>query len=328
MKFINHQNNKIRVDKFLATQITNYSRNFLQNIIKNHGITVNKEIIFDIDYSLELEDIIEVKDIYFSKSSNKTNLIQNNSEEKLEILYENQNYAIINKPHNIIVHPGAGNHNNTIMNSLYTKFSNLSDIRGKERIGIVHRLDKDTTGCLMIAKNNQYHAILGDMIKNKTITRKYICLCHGTPLPHAGRIVTHIDKDKKHFGRMCVAESGKIAITNYKVIQILNNLSLIECILETGRTHQIRLHMQHIQHPIIGDQTYKADIFNKYIPTKDQLHLIQNIKRQMLHAYNISFIDPLSQEKIDIYAPLPQDMEEVIKKLGFNFQYLPLQSVE
>lgn len=221
----------------------------------------------------------------------------------MDIVFENENLLIINKQIGLTVHPGAGNTTDTLVNGLLALQNSgkitLSNERGKDRVGIVHRLDKNTSGLMIIAKNNKAHRLLSDMIKNHIIDRRYLAIVHGIIVPSFGRIENYICRDKKCIQKMkiCLQDdiNAKIAITNYKTLKILNKgkYSLVECKLETGRTHQIRLHMYTIKHPIVGEQLYTNSNLRKEDTENGYIH-------QMLHSYKLHFIEPITGEEIII----------------------------
>jgi 23S rRNA pseudouridine1911/1915/1917 synthase len=241
---------------------------------------------------------------------------------KLEIIYEDNDLLIINKPAGIIMHPGAGNYDKTIVNALiYYNKNSLSNIGDELRPGIVHRIDKNTSGLIVIAKNNEAHENLSKQFSDHTITREYQLLIWGKLRPSSGKIETFITRSSKNRQLMEVSNSkGKKAITIYKTLEIFENgnvptLSLVECKLETGRTHQIRVHMNHKGNSLVGDDKYKK----KYIKLKNvdsELQtLISKLKRQFLHAKTLGFIHPRTKKKMIFYSNLPQELNNILKML-------------
>ena len=241
---------------------------------------------------------------------------------KLNIVYEDDDLIILNKPAGIVMHPGAGNYDNTIVNALlnYNKNS-LSNIGGEERPGIVHRIDKDTSGLVVIAKNNQTHEHLSNQFNKHTVIRIYQLLVWGKIKPSKGKIETLITRSSRNRQMMEVSNSkGKRAITNYETIEVFQNkntptLSLVECKLETGRTHQIRVHMKYLGNNIVGDETYKKKFKKiKNVNTSLEKNLI-NLKRQFLHAKTIGFIHPKNKKEIIFNSFLPKELQIILKIL-------------
>lgn len=221
----------------------------------------------------------------------------------IEIVYEDDDLAVINKPQGMVVHAGAGNTSGTLVNALLYKLKNLSGINGKLRPGIVHRLDKNTSGLLLVAKNDFAHNSLAKQIAEKSCKRSYIALLEGTLKEQSGTITTHIARDKKHRTLMnvCPDNEGKLAITEYKVLKYYNGYTLVEFNLKTGRTHQIRVHASRVLHrPIVGDKEYN--------PTT-------KINGQLLHAYKLEFTQPHTEKRIVVKAPIPDYFEKVLKKM-------------
>ena len=212
---------------------------------------------------------------------------------------------MINKAPGIVVHPAHGNYTGTLVNALLYHIKDLSTINGVIRPGIVHRLDKDTSGVIVVAKHDEAHTTLSDMFKEKTLEKTYICITKGIFKEKKGRVETLIGRDPKDRKKMAVVnENGKNAISNYEVIDESNNFSLIKVRIETGRTHQIRVHMKYLNHPILGDSTYGS-------PTKD-------IDRQMLHAYMLKFTHPITKKEMTVIADIPEDFKKAAKFAGVD----------
>ena len=246
-----------RIDKFLQLQINKLSRTRLQTLIHDGQVTLNEVIIYSPAKKIKNKDKIEINFPPSKETHIKGNKID------LDILYDDDDLVIINKHPGIVVHPGAGNYEKTIVNGLIYKYqNNLSNIGGKLRPGIVHRIDKDTSGVIVVAKNDYTHTNLSQQFSNHTIKRVYEALIWGSLKPQSGKIKEKISRSIKNRQLMAVRkEKGKMAITNYKTIKIFQNsnlpkISLIECKLETGRTHQIRVHMNYKGNPILGDKSY------------------------------------------------------------------------
>ena len=314
--FVDDQNSNKRLDAFISSKITDVSRTRIKNLILEGMVKINNEISCEPSKKINLEDnlIIEIP------PPKKTNIKPYNY--NLDIIFEDDDIIIINKPAGLVVHPGAGNAENTLVNALvnYCKGS-LSTIGGELRPGIVHRLDKDTSGILVVAKNDIAHINLSKQFSNHTINRKYEALVWGTVRPQKGIIKSYITRSNRNRQLMEVSQTkGKSAVTNYKTLEIFQNnkvptLSLIECKLDSGRTHQIRVHMTYKGNPIVGDKLYKKK--NKKFKKIDvELNsIIKNIDRQFLHAKFLGFVHPLSNKEVHFEIPLPKNLSKLVKKL-------------
>lgn len=278
-----------RLDVYLANEL-NETRSNISNNINSGNILVNDKIV-KCGYRLKVGDVISVK-----LESKVTSLIPENI--KLDIYYEDDDIIVVNKPSGMVVHPGAGNKTGTLVNALlYYTNGKLSDINGEARPGIVHRIDKDTSGLLLVSKTNRAHQILSDEFKNKKVKRKYIALVEGVINENSGKIDAPIGRKSGDRVKMAVRENGKKAVTNFKVIERLNNATLIECVLETGRTHQIRVHMAYINHPVVNDPLY-GHSFDDY--------------GQMLHAEYIGFVHPIKKEFMEFTCPLEDKFVSIL----------------
>ena len=305
-----------RIDKFLQSQIIELSRTRLQVLIHDGHVKVN-----DITVNNASKRIKEKDEIKVNFPPPKETLIKPNKI-PLNILYDDNDVIVINKSPGIVVHPGAGNYDNTIVNGLLFKYkNNLSSIGGKIRPGIVHRIDKDTSGVIVVAKNDNAHISLSKQFSDHSIKRIYEALVWGALKPQSGKINEKISRSVKNRQLMAVRkEKGKIAITNYKTLKIFQNLNLpkisfIECKLETGRTHQIRVHMNFKGNPILGDKSYGK---TKKKFKKIDLNLekkINNFNRQALHAKSLTFIHPKTKKELFFEAKRPNDFETLIKNL-------------
>ena len=241
----------------------------------------------------------------------------------LDIIFEDKDIIVLNKSKGVVVHPGAGNFENTLVNGLIYKYKKqLSDVNGEIRPGIIHRIDKDTSGLLVVAKNNISHSKLGKQFSDHSIKRKYQCLIWGVIRPLKGKIVSLIARSKKNRQLMTVSEiNGKKAITNYKTIKVFNvkdipKISLIECELETGRTHQIRVHLKYKGTSIIGDNQYgKKNIKFKKID-KNFSKILSNVNGQILHAATLSFVHPTKNKWLNFEAPLPTEFKKMLNLLN------------
>ena len=306
----------MRVDVFINKKEIDISRTRIKNLILDKRLKLNDKIITDPSKRILVNDRIELLIPEPKKPSLKPFKF------KLNIVYEDDDLIVLNKPAGIVIHPGAGNFDNTIVNALmnYDKNS-LSSIGDELRPGIVHRIDKNTSGLIVIAKNNYTHEKLSVQFSNHSIVRVYQLLIWGKIRPSKGKIETLITRSSKNRQMMEVSRTkGKKAITNYKTLEIFENkntptLSLIECKLETGRTHQIRVHMNYLGNNIVGDDKYKKKF--KKIKNIDPLleKNLMNLNRQFLHAKTIGFTHPKKNEEMIFNSILPQDLEKILKML-------------
>lgn len=303
---------KIRLDKFLSEQLSDISREHIKKLIKAGQVTFNHKLCTDVRKMLAAGDEVE-----FTMPELKPSM-EPLYDVDLDIVYEDDDLLVINKQAGLTVHPGAGNINNTLVNVLYARYGkNLSDIAGEDRIGIVHRLDKDTTGLMLIAKNNRAHHSLSKQLEIRSLKRTYLALTYGMLVPPIGTISTHVAKDGER-RRMVIKKSlGRHAVTHYKTLStFFDKFSLVELELETGRTHQIRVHLEHKKTPIIGDPIYGKSLNHNLSSVPIEVtEAIVNFPRQALHARKISFIHPTTKEVLTFEAPLPKDMDEILKIL-------------
>jgi len=305
-----------RIDKFLQSQLKELSRTKIQNLIKQGHVKLNNTNIYETSKKIRKEDRIEVNFPEPKEASVKPYKMP------LDILYDDEDIIVINKSPGTVVHPGAGNYEKTIVNGLLFKYQNkLSNVGGKLRPGIVHRIDKDTSGIIVVAKNDNAHINLSKQFSNHTIKRSYEALVWGVLKPRSGKINENISRSTKNRQLMAVRkDKGKIAITNYKTLKVFHNLnlpkiSLVECKLETGRTHQIRVHMNFKGNPILGDRSYgKSKKKFKNIDA-DIEKKINNFNRQALHAKSLGFIHPKTGKNIFFEAEKPKDFNALIKNL-------------
>ncbi|MGC6470051.1 MAG: RluA family pseudouridine synthase [Flavobacteriales bacterium] len=306
----------LRVDKFLLNRLEGTSRNKIQQAALDGFIRVN-DISVKSNYKVKPHDIVTVM---FTNPPREIELIPQNI--PLDIVFEDDDIVILNKAAGMVVHPGYGNYKDTLVNALAYHFNNLPANGGDEsRPGLVHRIDKNTTGLMVIAKNELAMQSLSKQFFERTIDRKYNALVWGELENESGTIEGHIGRSLKNRKVMSVfpdGEYGKHALTHYKVIERFSYVSLVECKLETGRTHQIRVHFQHIKHPLFndfeygGDKILKGTTFSKYKQFVDNCFKL--IPRQSLHAKSISFNHPRTGEWISFHSELPCDMELVIEK--------------
>ena len=308
-----HQN---RIDKFLQTQIKKLSRTRIQNLIRDGKIKLNNTLVYNAAKKIKENDQIEV----IFPPPKETHIKPNNI--PLEVLYEDEDVIIINKAPGVVIHPGAGNYENTIVNGLLFKYkNNLSSIGGKLRPGIVHRIDKDTSGVIVVAKNDMSHTNLSKQFSNHTVKRIYEVLVWGSLKPQNGKIIGKIARSEKNRQLMTVKrDKGKSAITNYKTIKIFQNsdlpkISLLECKLETGRTHQIRVHMSFKGNPVLGDKSYGKNKKKFKSINKDFEINLNNFNRQALHAKLLGFVHPKTGKEINFEAERPVDFNNMVKSL-------------
>lgn len=286
-----------RIDKFLASIMEGKSRSFIQGLIDSNSIFVNgKEIKsnYKLKFNDEITGIIE-DTIDYEVKPEKIDL---------DIIYEDKDIIVVNKPQGMVVHPAPGNYNGTLVNGLLYHCKDLSKINGEIRPGIVHRIDKNTSGILVVAKNDEAHKNLAQQFKEHSIKREYYALVEGKFSNNEGTIDKPVGRNKKDRLKMGVIEDGKRAVTHYVVLeQYNNNLSLIKCMLETGRTHQIRVHMASINHPLVGDTVYGS---------KKQKYKLQG---QVLHAKTLGFIHPISKEYMEFTSDLPDYFKKLLENL-------------
>ena len=305
-----------RADVFINKQENGISRTRVKNLILDGKLRINNKIVLDPSKKVSIDDKIEFTITETRKASLKPYKFE------LDIIFEDEDLIVLNKPSGIVIHPGAGNFDNTIVNALinYDKDS-LSNIGDELRPGIVHRIDKNTSGLIVVAKNNRTHELLSAQFSQHSITRIYQLLIWGKIRPSKGRIETLITRNPKNRQLMQVSKTkGKKAITNYKTLEIFESkntptLSFLECELETGRTHQIRVHMNYFGNSIVGDDKYKKK-FRKIKNINPILEKkIINLNRQFLHAKTIGFVHPKKNKKMIFNSILPQELEIILKML-------------
>jgi 23S rRNA pseudouridine1911/1915/1917 synthase len=305
----------IRLDKFLSSHLSDFSRTQIQELITAGQVQSLGRVITSPSSKTKLTNY----DINVSYIKQKPNHLVP-YDFPLDIVFEDDYLMILNKPANLIVHPGAGNYDKTLANALihYSK-DNLSKLGGEFRPGIVHRLDKDTTGLIMIAKDDHTHQLLSEALSKRDIKRLYLALVFGSPILLAGTIKTHVAKHHHDHTKMVVTKAhGKEAITHYLVKETFVNgkFSLLECKLDTGRTHQIRVHLHYKGFPVIGDQTYNEAQRKQFMKLTPELKdLVSSFERQALHAYKLSFIHPMTEKLMEFEIDLPSDMKELCQKL-------------
>lgn len=291
-----------RLDYFLSKNLEGLSRSYLQILIKNghiffedskkiknsHKMKLGEKIVFVEPENRELE--LEAEDI------------------DIDIVYEDKDIAIINKTANMVVHPAPGNYSKTLVNAILFHIKDLSGINGVIRPGIVHRLDKNTSGLIIIAKNDEAHKELTKMFKEKTIEKTYMAILKGRIKKKTGRIETLVGRNPRDRKKMAVLDGdGRIAVSNYEILEEIGEYSLVKVGIETGRTHQIRVHMKYLMCPVLGDDVYGKES--------------KIAKRQMLHAYNLKFKHPRTKEEMSIIGEIPEDFKKTMKRIGFELKY-------
>ena len=286
-----------RIDKAVASVHTELSRSYIQQLIEEGHVTVSGKKVRP-GYKIRTGDKIEV---IIPPPKTLEAVAQ---DIPLSVVYEDDSVLIINKPAGMVVHPAAGNYEDTLVNALlYHCGDSLSAIGGVMRPGIVHRIDKDTTGLLIVAKGDKAHASLSDQLKTRTLSRTYFAIVHGNVKEDAGTVDAPIGRDNRDRKKMAVTKDGREAVTHFTVLERFGQFTLLKCKLQTGRTHQIRVHMRHKGHPILGDKTYGVK--------KEPFAL----SGQLLHAGEIGFIHPETGEEMTFTAPLPEMFERVLDNL-------------
>jgi 23S rRNA pseudouridine1911/1915/1917 synthase len=289
-------NDGMRIDKFLSETIGDKSRSYIQGLIEEKHVKVNSKTIKS-NYKVKADDLVEVI------IPEPVELSVEGEDIPLEILHEDSDVLVLNKPQGMVVHPAAGNQSGTLVNALLNHCKDLSGINGVIRPGIVHRIDKDTSGVLVIAKNDTAHNKLAEQLKDHSMTRLYVALVEGVIKQEEGIVDAPLARHPVDRKKMAVIKDGRRAVTHYRVLEQFNTSTLVECRLETGRTHQIRVHMAHIGHPLIGDPVYgyKKQRFN--------------LQGQLLHAKLLGFIHPSTGEYMGFETPTPNYFNKVLEIL-------------
>ncbi len=285
---------EIRIDKYLSeNEELDFTRSKIQKLIDEGNILVNNKIVKN-SYKLQSNDEITIDD--------KEQALEIKAEDiPIDIIYEDDDVIVVNKKSGMVVHPAPGNYSGTLVNALMHKSSSLSKVNGKFRPGIVHRIDKDTSGLLIVAKNDRAHAILSEELKNKNVKRKYIALVDGIINHDTGSIDAPIGRDANDRKKMCVTSiNSKNAVTHFRVLDRYKNTTLIECSLDTGRTHQIRVHMKYINHPVVNDPVYGKNTHGNF--------------GQMLHAKEIEFIHPTTKELMHFECDVPEEFKQILEQ--------------
>ncbi|MEG6522176.1 RluA family pseudouridine synthase [Desulfotomaculum sp. 1211_IL3151] len=289
---------KIRLDIFLTSQCEDLSRSHIQKLIEDGYVTVN-------DKPGKANHKLKIGELVCIQIPPAEELRVEAENIPLDIYYEDRDVVVVNKPRGMVVHPAEGNTSGTLVNALLYHCHDLSGINGIMRPGIVHRLDKDTSGLIMVAKNDHAHQSLAQQLKDRTVTRRYQALVHHNIKKDAGTINAPIGRDPRERQRMAVINrNSKPAVTHFTVLERFGDYTMIECRLETGRTHQIRVHMSYLGFPLVGDP--------KYGPAKDPF----NLNGQLLHAKILGFKHPTSGQYLEFQSPLPEVFQRVLRKLG------------
>lgn len=296
---INGEMDGTRLDLVLSVALEEFSRSFIQKLFEKGKITVNGSVCTQKKYKASAGDLINIELPEPEKVEVQAEDIP------LDIVYEDEDLLIVNKPAGMVVHPAPGNSSGTLVNALMHHCGdNLSSINGVIRPGIVHRIDKNTSGLLMVAKNDKAHNSLSQQLAEHSITRKYRAIVYNNIREDEGTVNEPIGRDPRNRLRNAVTDiNSRHAVTHYRVIERFGQFTYIEAVLETGRTHQIRVHMSHIRHPLLGDELYG--------PVKNKL----GASRQMLHAGVLGFVHPSSGEYMEFESPLPDDFRKVLNKL-------------
>lgn len=301
-----------RLDKFLAQNVVGFSRSRLQNLIENGNVLLDDVVLSDNSYKVKIGDVFQITVPEAIEAEPQPENIP------LEVVYEDDDVIVVNKPAGMTVHIGAGAYSGTLVNALlYHCKGGLSGIGGVKRPGIVHRIDKETSGLLVVAKNDNAHHFLSEQFAEHSIERTYFAIVYGIPNPLEGRIEGNIARSNFDRKKMAMVQTGgKEAITNYKTLQTFGRAAaLVQCNLETGRTHQIRVHLSSKGNNLIGDKVYEKAKKSTISAPEEIKKYINAFPRQALHAASLGFIHPKTKKMMNFSAPLPEDMQELIKVL-------------
>lgn len=296
-----------RLDAYLAEQIQTWSRARLQRLIENEDVLVNGKTV-KAAYRLRENDLIEVE----LTSTSTENFIPENI--PLEIVHEDETFLVVNKLAGIVVHPAAGIQSGTLANALAYHFQNLPSQSGVIRPGIVHRLDRDTSGLLVVAKNESALENLSDQFRDRTVFKSYVALVHGRIDAESGTIDQPLARDPSNRIRMAVVKGGRSAVSLYKIRKRFQRFTLVDVELKTGRTHQIRVHLAWLRHPVVGDETYGGGRDNTIQDARLRSH-IRSLGRHFLHAERLAFNHPTSGQRVEYFAPLPLQLVDLLAGL-------------
>lgn len=288
-----------RIDKFLSDNMQGVTRSRIKKLTEDGCVSVSGSTVIKVNYKLKPGDRVTVTVPMAAEIETKPENIP------IDVVYEDDDMLVVNKPQGMVVHPAAGNFSGTLVNALLWHCgSSLSGINGERRPGILHRIDKDTSGLLLVAKNDKAHLFLSEQIKAHSLTRAYKALVHGNIKSDTGRIDAPIGRSRSDRKKMTITyNNSRDAVTNYRVLERFNKYTFVECVLETGRTHQIRVHMSKNGHPIVGDKTYGV--------RKEEF----NLNGQLLHAYKVGFIHPTTRDYMEFTSPLPEYYSAVLDKI-------------
>jgi 23S rRNA pseudouridine1911/1915/1917 synthase len=297
----------LRLDAFLASQIEGWSRARLQKLIENEDVLVNGKPSKP-SYKLRAGDDLEIELTVAPTSGFEPENIP------LEIVYEDDTLVVVNKPAGLVVHPAAGTPSGTLANALAYHFQHLPDRDTGVRPGIVHRLDRDTSGLLVVAKTEAALENLSDQFRDRTVFKSYIALVHGRVLSNTGKIDQPLARDPSNRTRMAVVRGGRNALTLYRVRRAFDRFTLLDVELKTGRTHQIRVHLAWLKHPVVGDETYGAGRDNTIQDPRLRAQ-VRNLKRHFLHAEKLAFTHPKTKEFVKFESPMPEQLAEILQNL-------------
>jgi 23S rRNA pseudouridine1911/1915/1917 synthase len=297
-----------RLDRTLSALFPDHSRSALSRLIEQGHVRIDTNEATKTSLRVSGGQQVEIEFPSPAPSS------VSSEDLPLTILYEDADLAVIDKPAGLVVHPSAGHESGTLVNAILFHVKDLSGVGGEIRPGIVHRLDKETSGVLVIAKNDHAHRTLAEQWNTERIRKEYLALVYGTPDPPRGSVNAPIGRDPRDRKRMAVVRGGRHAITDYEVVERLRHVSLLRCRLRTGRTHQIRVHMKHIGHPIVGDPVYSGPQW-RGIPDKKLQKALGSMKRQALHAARITLPHPTTGEVMTFESSMPGDLAELVEAL-------------
>lgn len=304
---VNEEHVDVRLDVYLASQISNWSRARLQRLIENEDVVVNGRSA-KVSYRLRLGDEVEVE------LNTPTSDAFTPEDIPLNIVYEDEALVIVNKPAGLVVHPAGGIHSGTLVNALAFHFQHLPSGPGSMRPGIVHRLDRETSGLLVIAKTEDSLQSLSDQFRDRTVFKSYIALVHGRLDVSSGTIDQPLARDPGNRTRMAVVRGGRSALSLFKVRRRYQRFTLLDVELKTGRTHQIRVHLAWLRHPVVGDQTYGGGRDNMIQDARLRT-VVHKLGRHFLHAERLGFTHPTTGARLEFSAPLPQELSELLEEL-------------